>query len=388
MERAPSARRSRRRKIILVGVAAGAVGVLLAIAPTAYDRMRTEVLLRRLESGPDTDAWKALSEPRHAERVLERYIRAHDEDPASDAAARLACPLLEAAIEGFLPASARPMFFKRFYPFGLQCQSIVPRFPRGGYRPPFAIGGLPGAELIVLLVRGDGATPIDLGHAWYSVSPHSCPDPGPGDDLAQYVEYFVAKAPEARLAFERSTWVVFPSAANRAQGPRFLATEDLTDSPDPFHWFPCRPRELGKPGEPTGIELRFASRGSWRQYIPGMDRIPRSAAYSVALDRSGQTPPREPYPLGKIAVVDVEPSGAWHAESTATGPIPNMDRGAHWVHFPVPESEAKLEPFSRIRLIFTPDPDYARAKGFEADGLPPFTRDIFLPPWRAPWPPR
>ena len=366
---------------MVAAVAVGALGVLLAIAPTVYDRIRTEVLLRRLESEPDTNAWKALSEPRHAEVVLDRYMRAHDADPSNQGASRLAGPLLTLAVEGALPASVRLAFFERIYPFTLQCQSIIGR----RYPPPFAIGRLPTAQLVVLRIQGDGAMPIDLGRMW-STSLHDCPDPGPGDDLAQYVEYFVAgKSPDARLVFERSTWVIFPSAANRAQGPRFLATEDLTDSPDAFQWFPCRPRELSKPGETPALELRFASRGSWRQFIPGMNRIPRSAAYSVALDRSGKTPPGEPYPLGKVAIMT---SGAWHAESAVTGPIPHMDQGAHWVYFPVPESEAKFEPFSRIRLIFTPDPDYARQKGFDAEGLVPFTRDIFLPPWGAPWPPR
>ena len=382
MERAPSARRTRGRRIVLGAVAAAALGVILAVAPTAYERVRTEVLLRRLEQG-DEEARAALAQPQYAARILERCIQLYDDEPGSST--NLVTPLLDLACTGSLYPHVRSVVFERFYPFTLECQSVAPlQLP--GFKVKLMLRK--DVQLFIHLVKGDGAQPIRMSSEW-DWGPYSCPDPAPGDDLAQYVEYFVAgKGPEARIACERSTWVVFPSAANRAQGPRFVATEDLTDSSDPFHWFPCRPRELSKPGEPPGLVLRFASRGSWRQFIPRLDRIPRSAAYSVALDRSGQAPPREPYPLGKVALIDVEPSGAWHAESAVTGPIPNMDQGAHWVYFPVPESEAKFEPFSRIRLIFTPDPDYARSKGFEIDDLPPFTRDIFLPPWGAPWPPR
>jgi len=383
VELASSARRTRRRRIVLATVAVGALGVILAVAPTAYDRVRTEVLLRRLETG-DEEARAALTQPRYAARILERCMELYDSQPGTST--QLVLPLLDLASAGSLVPGARQIVFERFYPFSLECQGIAPQQP--GFKVALMLRH--DVHQPLLLVQGDGAQLIRSSAAdWWEWGPYSCPDPGPGDDLAQYVECFVAgKGFEARLAYERSIWVFFPSAANRAQGPRFLATEDLTDSPDPFHWFPCRPRELSKPGEPPGLELRFASRGSWRQFIPRMDRIPRSAAYSVALDRSGQAPPREPYALGKVAVIDVEPTGVWHAESAVTGPIANMDQGAHWVYFPVPESEAKLEPFSRIRLIFTPDPEYARAKGFEADGMMPFTRDIFLPPWGAPWPPR
>jgi hypothetical protein len=348
--------------------------VLASLAPMAYDWVRTEVWLSRLERGEDDGAEDALTEPRHAARVLERYLEVDARRPQSDEAKRLAEPLVRLAFGRTLSPGMRQTLFDRRYPFVLECQQIMIPVQPEALVPGFLVHA-----------QGDGVQLVAA--AWnLRKATYPCPEPRPHDDVAQYIEYFLSgDDQQSKLVHKRSTWVLFPSAASASRGPQVLATEDLTETPDPIAWFAGRPREVSGPGAMPVIELRFASLGSWRQYIRGMDRIERSAAYAVALDRSAESPPREPYPLGKVALLDVEPSGRWFAESAFTGPIPDMDQGAHWVQFPVPGSEAKLDPVGRIRLIFTPDPEYARANGFEAAAdLAPFTREFYLPPWRSP----
>jgi len=359
--------RGRQRAVGILGLAA--LACMLCLAPWIQGWIRGQILLRRLEAHYDPEAARELADAGREEWILPRFQSAA---PGADSRQALAWNIIFLARVGKASSEARRAAFEAAFP---------PHFSAG----PMSALSLP-PELLehttLTTARKRGAIwdVVYVGE-WsdrtYGVEPRV-----PGDVQA-YVEWFVdLNDPAPRLVYGRCSWLIFPAAAGGLAGSLRVETEDLTDVPDPLQLYLRPPARAGGTGE-RGVELRVASLGTWRQFIPKRYLFDQSVSYEVLLELGGgSAPPREPLRLGTIAVAADTAAGRWFAASAAPGAEPTpIDRGAHLFSFWVPASATEIEPLDRIHLLFRPLPSFAESCGFRATAgdSPPFDRWHYVP---------
>ncbi len=351
--------------VLALGVAC--LGVLGAFSPWIYGRIRCQVLLSRLEAGDDPAARRELVDGRHVEKAHERLLAARS--------MLLARNLVELAREGLLDGAPRRDAFELCFPAGFteQPARVDPESRAPG-------------QLVVVRTNGSVSEIVDA-RPWTKGS-YRVEVPGSGGDAQEYLEYFVTgEGSEARLVFERCSRLLFPPNAKTVAERFRRETLDLTGVPDPLHLFPRRPRKTTLADGREAIELRLASLGSWRQFIPKRRLFDRSCSYAVLLDLDGGVADggqREPFLLGHVAVSAATGTGQWFAEDAVLGkPIETLEQGSYWMTFVVPLAVARLEPLEKFRLLFRSAPAFAGKRGFEAPAAdsPPFEREYYLPAW-------
>jgi len=351
-----------KRRWIVLALGLGALGTLGGMAPWAYRRIHVEALLARLEEGPDESARKEILAERALGLAGERLLVTRDPE--------LARNLVEIAGEGLLQGPSRRAAFDVLYPV----QLALPKSAETVLDP---TSRLKGRQLVSVKAQESNWELVKV-EPWCDSG--IAPVLGPGR-LAEHVQYFIAgEGDNARLVFQRALFVLddFDPTGN---GPGFRTVEqDLTAVPDPINLYLRRPRRVILPSGESALELRVASMGTWRQFIPGRRLYDGSVAYKVFLDRSGER--KEPFLLGRVAVSAARGAGKWFAEDDVLGKkLENLDRGSHWIDWTVPESSARLHSLQKLRLLFRPAPSYAQELGFEvsATNCLPFEREYYLP---------
>src|SRR2546426_5564339 len=255
-------RAGKARTLLLGALGFLVVALLGALSPWAYDRVRCELLLRRLERGEDLEARRELANPRYAERVWNRMSEAARGKGEGEKARRFAQPLIDLASRGEIEPRARRDAFDICIPA---------RFDEGPWRGSGAgLGRLGTGDTQLYTLRANGmlsefvdASPWQETLYWVAVPQ--------GGGVQEYVEYFLqGKGAGARLVFLRASWVIFPPDA-KSIGERIrVETEDLTDVPDPLNFYLAPPVSLMLPGGVPALELRMAVMGPWGQVVPGL----------------------------------------------------------------------------------------------------------------------
>lgn len=364
--------KKRLSQVTLV-LGAAALAVLCAFLPWIYREIRGRILVARLERGLDPGAAEELAtNPRGlafgARRLLE----------PGDHVAHLARNWVELIRAGVQVPGGRAEAFDATWGFRLKA-------PVSGLMSLEGVPPLEEARLIHGRVFGSSFEVLE-GGPWEStgVSAESSPQ-----RLAVHLQYFLdGPPPNSHLVYLRLVRILEASRDVRLSGqePGFeLEMEDLTDVPDLLGLFLRPPGTATLPGGEPALELRLASHGTWRRFVPGMRLLERSVSYSVWLERSAAE--GGPFLLGRIAADARGPLPTWYGEDAVLGaPLPGIERLPHQFSLHIPRSVAQLGPLQRFQLGFRPDPDFAARCGFTVQGTDslPFLRTHRLPDAPAP----
>jgi hypothetical protein len=347
---------------VLIASGLAAIGVLAAITPWAYDVIRREVLIARLERGDD-DARRELADPRHAPR-LHALIR-------ESRSSRLAAPLIDLAAARRLDPAIRADIFDRFFRPAFTDGSEVRASTRKVEGQIFPEG----CQIFVSMARSSTTQFVDLGE-WTGRS-YTVPRLSTNGDVVQFMEWFViGQESDARLVHQRSTVVIIPPGPPGT--PFRVESEDMTDSKDPLAFFLGRPFRAKSSAGVSGTFLLLGSFGPWRQFIRGGTTLDQAFSYAIHLDLPGEA--EGTFLLGWFAA-HAEGPGRWARHWRSALDRGPEGKGGMVVGF-VPDSVATLEPLQKLRFLFRPAPGFAAERGIsapEADS-PPFERELYLPP--------
>jgi hypothetical protein len=355
---------SRRRRLAVLWLGLAALAVVGAFSPRIYRRVRSEILLARLERGDDPSARRELADLRCLERAGERLRATRNES--------LARNLVELARDGRLAGPTRRDAFDLVYPV-----SFVP----GPAKRTMEASGRPRDQLIVTNTKSSMSAVTAIG-PWQK---HTLVVSEP---LDQYTEYFVAgEGDEARLVYQRLAIAIFPPDASTPDERMRVELEDLTDQPDLLGYSFGRPRRARTADGAEAVELRLGSAGTWRQFIPRRRLLDRSVSYEISIERASaaeRSARAGPLLLARVAVSAESGEGRWFAEDATRGkPVEDIEKGSNWIRCLVPASTMRLEPLDRVRLLFRSAPAFAEKHGFKAPAAdsPPFEREGYLPDW-------
>ncbi len=357
-----------KRRWLVLAFGIGALGGIGGMAPWVYRWIRVEQIIAQLEAGDNVAARAALVAVKGLDRATERLLQTRS--------AAIAANFVELAVEGHLPGIARNEAFNLQFPLWLHDPKTRGAETNGVARR--------GRTVVTVRAQDSLWELLDYRSSWGPQSILPLPSSG---RVELYVQYFLAgEGADARLVHHRSVWVVHPTGSEGSERdasgtPIFrVEMQDLTDVPDPIQLFPRRPVAVILPTGESALEIRLASMGTWRQFVPGRRLYNGSVAYAIYLDRSGVK--KDPFLLGYVGVSAATSLGTWFAEDAVLGePIVDLDKGAHRISLHVPRSAAILETFSKVKLLFRPAPSFAERNGFQvsAPECLPFERELRIP---------